>query len=74
MVLAFLSGVNEDHILYGDYTEGEWERVVHAAEVVYQGKIKFEAMPDFSLGDIETKIKIGIREYNCYYVFNSQRV
>lgn len=74
MVLAFLSGVNEDHILYGDYTEGEWERVVHAAEVVHQGKIKFEAMPDFSLGDIETKIKIGIREYNCYYVFNSQRV
>lgn len=69
MVLAFLSGVNEDHILYGDYTEGEWERVIHAAEVVAEGKIKFEAMPDFSLADIENKIKFGIREYNCHYVF-----
>lgn len=49
MMLAFLSNVNEDHILNGLYTEGEEERVRHAADVILRNPVYIEELPDFSL-------------------------
>lgn len=70
MSIAFLSGVNEEHIQYGSYEPGEWERVLHAAEILKNSKLYFESLPDFSLQDIENVIKKGILEYDVQYVFH----
>ena len=68
MMVAFLSGVNEEHILTSEYYEGEWERVCKAAMLLKNGKIYFESLPDFSLQDIENTIKRGVREHDARYV------
>ena len=68
MMLAFLSAVNEEHILNGKYLEGERERVLHAIEVFKRAPIWIEELPDFSLQDVENKIKKHIREHDVKYV------
>ena len=70
MMIAFLSAVDSDRISTGDYQEGEWERVMHAAELLRTSKIYFEALPDFSLQDIENTIKKSIRDHDVKYVFH----
>ena len=68
MMLAFLSAVNEEHILNGRYLPSEEERVLKAAEVIKRSPIWIEELPDFSLQDVENKIKKNIREHNVTYV------
>ena len=69
MMLSFLSGVDEEHILNGEYFAGEWERVQKAAQLIKQSPIYFESLPDFSLKDIENTIVRGIREHGLQYIF-----
>lgn len=69
MMLAFLSEVNEEHILNGQYLEGEKERVLEAGKILKASPIWVEELPDFSLQDVENKIKKHIREHNVLYVF-----
>lgn len=71
MMIAFLSGVNEEHILTGIYEQQEWERVTHAAKVLKESPLYIQQLPDFSMQDIENTIKRGIRDHNIRYVFNS---
>ena len=68
MMLAFLSAVNEEHILSGQYEDGERERIVKAIEVFKRAPIWIEELPDFSLQDVENKIKKHIREHDVHYV------
>ena len=68
MMLAFLSGVNEEHILNGQYLEGERDRVFKAAAIIKESPIWIEELPDFSLQDVENKIKKNIREHGVKYV------
>lgn len=68
MMLAFLSNVNEEHILDGSYVGDEKERVVKAAEIFAQSPIWIEELPDFSLQDVENKIKKHIREHDVKYI------
>ena len=68
MMLAFLSAVNEEHILNGQYLEGERERVIEAAKIFKEAPIWIEELPDFSLQDVENKIKKHIREHDVKYV------
>ena len=70
MMLAFLSNVNEEHILNGEYLEGEEERVLQAAKLLENSPIYVEELPDFSLKDVEDKIKKNIREHDVKYVFD----
>ena len=70
MMLAFLACVNEDHILNGMYEGDEEERVREAARILENSPIQIEVIPDFSLKDIEDKIKQHIREDDIHYVFN----
>ena len=70
MMLAFLSNVNEEHILNGEYDEGEEERVLQAAKILKESPVYVEELPDFSLQDVENKIKKNIREYDVKYVFH----
>ena len=69
MMISFLSGVNEDHILENTYCTGEWERVQEAAEILSKSPLYIKKLPDFSLQDIENAIKFGIRQYDVRYVF-----
>ena len=71
LMLAFLSNVNEEHILNGQYEEGEEERIVHAANLLKKAPLYIETIPDFSLQDIENCIKKNIRENNiCYCLYD----
>lgn len=69
MIIAFLSAVDEEHILSAKYEDGEWERVTYAAELLSNSPLYIKELPDFSLKDIENTIKRGIRDFNVQYVF-----
>lgn len=68
MMIAFISDVDEDHIINGNYYAGEWERVVKAAAILKRSPLYIEQLPDFSLQDIENTIKKGIRDYGIRYL------
>lgn len=70
MMIAFLSDVDEEHIISGEYYAGEWERVIYAANLLSKCPLYIEQLPDFSLKDIENAIKRGIRDYEVKYVFH----
>ncbi len=68
MMLAFLSNVNEDHILNGKYEGDEKERVYEAAQILKNSPLYVEVLPDFSLQDVENKIKKNIRDHDVKYI------
>ena len=70
MMLAFLSNVNEEHILDGKYEGDEEERVLEAAKILKNSPLYVEYLPDFSLQDVENKIKRNIRDHDVKYVFH----
>ena len=70
MMLAFLSYVDEEHILNGTYEGDEEDRVREAGRIIAESPIYVEVVPDFSLKDIEDKIKKHIREHDVKYVFH----
>ena len=70
MMLAFLSNVNEEHILNGEYEGDEEKRVLQAAELLSNSPLYVEELPDFSLKDVEDKIKKNIRDHDVKYVFH----
>ena len=70
MMLAFLSEVNEEHILNGQYVGDEEERVREAAKILKESPLYLEELPDFSLKDVEDKIKKNIRDHDVKYIFH----
>ena len=70
MMLAFLSGVEEEHIINYKFEGDEKERVLKARDILKQSPIYIVELPDFSLQDVENIIKFNIRENNVSYVFN----
>ena len=70
MMLAFLSNVNEEHILNGEYEGDEEKRVLEAAKILSEAPLFVEELPDFSLKDVEDKIKKNIRDHDVKYVFH----
>ena len=69
MMLAFISDVEEEHLLTGKYLEGEWERVKYAAKKLKECPIHIQELHDFSLKDIENTIKRGILDFDATYIF-----
>ena len=69
MMLAFLSNVNEEHIINGEYDGDEEDRVMFAAKLLKDSPIYIEELPDFSLQDVENKIKKNIRDHDVKYIF-----
>ena len=67
MMLAFLACVNEDHILNGRYEGDEEDRIAEAARILSESPVFIEVLPDFSLQDVEDKIKKNIREHEIKY-------
>ena len=70
MMLAFLSNVDEDHILNGRYDGDEEDRVREAAVILKNSPLYIEELPDFSLKDVEDRIKKNLREHDVKYVFH----
>lgn len=70
MMLAFLSNVNEEHIIYNEYEGNEKERVVEAAKILKDSPLYIRELPDFSLQDVENEIKKGIRDHDVKYIFH----
>lgn len=68
MSLAFLANVEEGHILDNRYAEGEWERILKAKEIMKNSFLWVEQLPDFSIQDVENKIKKHIRDHDVKYV------
>lgn len=68
MIIAFVSGVSEDHILDGNYTTGEEERVQQAIQYINSSPLYIEYMEDFDIKDIENLIKKYKREKGVLYV------
>lgn len=69
MMLAFLSDVDEGHIIYNEYDEGEFQRVIEAAELLKKCPLTIKRLPDFSLKDIENTIRYSIHENKTKYIF-----
>jgi len=70
MMLAFLANVNEEHIINGKYEGDEEDRIFEAAKILKESPIYIEELPDFSLKDVEDRIKKNVREKDIKYVFN----
>lgn len=68
MMWAFISDVDEDHIMNNTYEGDEEERVKKAIEVLADSKIYIVELPDFSLQDVENVIKMNIRENGVKYI------
>ena len=70
MMLAFISDVEEEHILNGEYEPGEMERIREAANILKNSPLYVEELPDFSLKDVEDKIKKNLRDHEVKYIFH----
>ena len=68
MMLAFVSGVDESHIIYNEYINGEFERVVYAGNLLKKAPLHIKVLPNFALKDIENVIKYSYHEYKVKYV------
>jgi replicative DNA helicase len=60
IAFAYISGVDEEKILYNDLTDEERELVEKAAEILEASPIWLEELPNFNVQDIEQTI-----EKNC---------
>ena len=71
IMLAYLSGVDEDHILRGDYDMGEESRVKYAARIIekYKGNFIVEEISDPNLTNVEATIKKYATIDKVKYVF-----
>ena len=70
MMLSFLSNVNEEHILNGQYEGDERARVFEAARIIKESPLYIEVLPEFNLQDVENTIKKRIREKEVQYIFH----
>ena len=71
IILAFLSGVNEDHILTGHYEFGELSRVKIAAKIMkkYSGYFLIEEISDPNLTNVEATIKKYVTLENVKFIW-----
>ena len=71
IMLAYLSGVDEDHILTGHYELGEYSRVKCAGKIMeeYSGYFLIEEISDPNLQNVEATIRKYATVDNVKYVF-----
>ena len=71
IMLAYLSGVNEDHILRNDYELGEETRIKKAVKIIeeYSGYFIIETISEPNLQNVEATIRKYAIVDNVEYVF-----
>lgn len=68
IILAFVSGVEEGHIIDNAYVDDEYERVKQAAVYIESSPLYIEYLPNFDLNDVTDLIKKYYREKNVEIV------
>jgi replicative DNA helicase len=71
LILAYVSGVNERQILYGNTTKEEESRILKAIDLIEQYKNNFiiEVIPDPSIALIRAKLIKHIFQNNIQFIF-----
>ncbi|MGD7046968.1 hypothetical protein FZC83_01905 [Rossellomorea marisflavi] len=69
IAIAYISGVDEEKILYNDLTTKELELVERAAVILEESPIWFEQLPNFNVKDIEQTIEKNVVLNGVEYVF-----
>ncbi len=70
LVLAYVSGINEDKILNNKYTNEERERVELAIQYIQQhNNIIIEFLPNPTLASVQTTIKKHVLQDDVEYIF-----
>lgn len=70
MAIAFISGVNEDHILSANFAFGdEKERIAQAVEIIKKSKLIIEELPNYNSSAIEQIIKKSYYKNHCKMIF-----
>lgn len=68
LLVAFISDVDEEKIVESTATHEELSRVARAAQIIEESPLYIVHCPDFSLQDIESIIKINVKNYDVKYV------
>ncbi|MNF67480.1 hypothetical protein D3C84_492960 [compost metagenome] len=69
IAIAYISGVNEEKILYNDLTVEEQVIVERAAEILENSPIWFEQLPNFNVKDIEQTIERNVVLNGVEYIY-----
>lgn len=69
LIIAFVSGVNEAHIIDGAYEGDEEERVDQAIEYIESAPIYIKELFDFDIQDIENTILKYKKENGVQYIY-----
>lgn len=67
--LAYISQVDEDHILHNTYEEGEEERVDRAIEILDSSELFYIAVSDYNYEDIELIVTEHKQKYGITHLF-----
>lgn len=71
MALAYITGINEDIILDGKLNDDDMEIVEEAIRMMNDSPLYFELIPDFSISEIESTIRMYYREHDCkFFMFD----
>lgn len=69
IAIAYISGIDEEKILYNDLTDEERELIHRAAEILENSPIWFEQLPNFNVKDIEQTIEKNVILNKVDYVY-----
>lgn len=71
MVMAYVSGVNEQTILLGKYTDEEWGRIQKAQQIIseYQDNLIVDCIPDPSIEMVKSRLTKYIVQDHVDYIF-----
>jgi replicative DNA helicase len=69
LIIAYVSGVDEEKILDGKYENDEEERVNQAIKYIEEAPLWIEHIPNFNIEDIERTVKKYKIQKNIGYVF-----
>lgn len=69
IAIAYISGVDEEKILYNDLTKEERKIIEKAAEILENSPIWFEQLPNFNVKDIEQTIEKNVVLNGVEYVY-----
>lgn len=68
-MLAFVSAVEEEKILNGDYTPEEEKRIDTAIEIIERSPIYIEHLPNFDIAEVERTVQRHVLNNKVRYVF-----
>ncbi|MEM5009392.1 replicative DNA helicase [Niallia taxi] len=69
IAIAYISGIDEEKILYNDLTDEERALVEKAADILESSPIWFEQLPNFNVKDIEQTIEKNVVLNGVEYVY-----